>query len=109
MQRVRARQVDGVACSPSNASGILDVHANSTPSALLVCLCQRPKRPWPAGAVEAAIVQRVRSLVFSFRRDNGIARLNAPKLSGEASGRFPLLVQPLLERVNEALLRDGQQ
>ena len=77
-------------------------------------LCQRPwppgaRRPPAAGVVEATIVQRGRQSVFSFRRDSGGARLNAPELLGEASGRFPLFVQPLLERINQALLRDGQQ
>ena len=37
------------------------------------------------------------------------ARLSAFELPREASGCFPLLVQLLLKRVNETLLRDGEQ
>ena len=41
VQRVRAGEVDGIACSPSDAAGLLGVHAQPTPGALFVWLCWR--------------------------------------------------------------------
>ena len=50
VQRVLARQVDGVARSPSNAAGLLEFNAKSTQGAFFVCRCQRLRRPRRAAA-----------------------------------------------------------
>ena len=95
VQRVRARQIDGVASRPASAASLLRIYGHETPGALLASL---RRRPWRLTRAARAGGGRRRGgsdhwgSVFPFRRDRGDAIFNAPELLGEVRVRFPLLV-----------------